>query len=59
MPEFIRSPPTLAVYDVDNSLPLGGADRGFPSLRMRPDISHTSLVLLESDNDIKYIHIYD
>ena len=43
IPGFIRSPPTLAVYDVAHSLPLGGAGRGSPSLRMRPEgISHTS-----------------
>ena len=30
IPGFVRSPPTLAVYDVAHSLPLGGADRGFP-----------------------------
>ena len=27
---FIQSPPTLAVYDVAHSLPLGGAGGGFP-----------------------------
>ena len=37
------------MYDVAHSLPLGGAGRKFPSLRMRlKGISHTSLVLLES-----------
>jgi hypothetical protein len=30
IPGFIRSPPTLAVYAVADSLPLGGAGRGFP-----------------------------
>ena len=40
----------LAVYDIAHSLPVGGADRDFPSQRMRPKrISHTSLMLLESD----------
>ena len=28
--EFISSPPTLAVYDVAHSLPLGGVGRDFP-----------------------------
>ena len=30
IPGFIRSPPTLAVYDVANSLPRGGVGRDFP-----------------------------
>ena len=30
IPGFIRSPPTLAVYAVARSLPLGGVGRGFP-----------------------------
>jgi hypothetical protein len=30
IPGFIRSPPTLAVYDVARSLPRGGVGRGFP-----------------------------
>ena len=30
MQRFIPSPPTLAVYDVSQSLPLGGAVRDFP-----------------------------
>ena len=29
IPGFIRSPPTLAVYDVARALPLGGVGRGF------------------------------
>ena len=29
-PGFIRSPPTLAVYDAAHSFPLGGAGRDFP-----------------------------
>ena len=51
IPGFIRSHSTLAVYDVAHSLPLGGVDGVFPSLRMRPEgISHTPLVLLESSD---------
>ena len=30
VPGFTRSPPTLAVYDVAHSLPLGGVGRDFP-----------------------------
>ena len=30
IPGYIRPPPTLAVYDVAQSLPLGGAGRDFP-----------------------------
>ena len=30
MPGFIRSPRTLAIYDVAHSLPRGGVGRGFP-----------------------------
>ena len=30
MPGFVRSPPTLAVYNVAHSLPRGGVGRGFP-----------------------------
>ena len=30
IPEFVRSPPTIAVYDVAHSLPLGGIGRGLP-----------------------------
>jgi hypothetical protein len=30
IPGFIRSPATLAVYDVELFLPLGGVDRDFP-----------------------------
>ena len=47
-PRFIRSHPTLAVYDGAHFFPQGGVGRGFPSLRMRFEgISHTSLVLFE------------
>ena len=36
-------PPTLAVYDVAHSLPLGGAGRGFPFTEDETrSISHTS-----------------
>ena len=30
IPGFIRSPPTLDIYDVAHCLPLGGAGKGFP-----------------------------
>ena len=47
IPGLIRSPLTLIVYEAAHCLPLGGVDRNFPFMRMRPDgISHASLVLL-------------
>ena len=46
--EFIRSPPTLAVYGVTHSLPPGGVIDIFPPLKMRREsIFHTSLALLQ------------
>ena len=48
-PGFIRCPPNISVYNVAHSIPLGGAGRGFPLLRMRREgISHISLVPSES-----------
>ena len=34
IPGFIRSPPTLIVWDVAHSFPLGGADRDFPFIEV-------------------------
>ena len=46
----------LAVYDLAQYIPLGGVGRDFPSLKMTPeDISHTSLVLLESNCTLLFI----
>ena len=51
MPEFICSPPMLAIYDIAHSLPLRGSGRDFPFTEDETrGISHTCLVLLESYN---------
>ena len=58
IPGFVRSPPTLAVYDVAHSLPRGGVGRGFTFTEVETrSISQTSLILLESiyNNNYKKI----
>jgi hypothetical protein len=45
IPEFIRLSPTLAVYDVGYSLPLGGEDRDFPLNEFETrKIPHTNIM---------------
>ena len=49
MSGFVRSPPTLPVYDIAHFLPLGGTDRDFPFTEMRSEVmAHASPLLLES-----------
>ena len=46
IPEFIRSPPTLALYDFAHSLPLGGVGSVFPFIE--DETKGISQVRLES-----------
>ena len=54
IPRFIRSPPTLAFYDVAHSVPLGGVGRDFPFTKNETQrhLSYLSGSFRENENSI-------
>ena len=57
IPEFVQSPPTLAVYDTGHSLPQGGVGRGFPFTEdeTRRHFSYLSGTSLEVNKYLSYL----
>ena len=60
IPGFIRSLPTLAVYDVSHSLPLGGVGNGFPFTgdEIRRRFSYLSCTIIKYSEILSQVFSY-